>query len=163
MTETLPTKVSKSLRPLFSREPFHTLREEMDDLIGRFSADWGGEWLAKEFSPSMDLAETDESLQIRVDVPGMKPEEIDIEVNGTTLRISGERKEEKEEKGKTYHRVERRVGSFSRVVTLPCAVKEDKVAAECHDGILTVTLPKSEQAKMHKVKVKGNGTSGKHS
>lgn len=157
MAETLPSKMSRTLRPLFSREPFHALREEMDDLIGRFSADWGGDWLSREFHPSLDLAETDDALEVRVDVPGMKPEEIDIEVTGNVLRISGERKDEKEEKGKAYHRVERRYGAFSRSVTLPCAVKEDKVKAECHDGTLTVVLPKVEKAKTHKVKVKGNG------
>ena len=158
MTETLPTKVTKTLRPLFSREPFHALREEMDDLIGRFSADWGGDWFAREFSPSLDLSEADDSLQVRMDVPGVKPEQIEIEVTGNSLRISGERKEEREEKGKSYHRIERRSGSFARVVSLPCAVKEDQIKAECHDGILTVTLPKTEKARTHKVKVKGNGS-----
>jgi HSP20 family protein len=160
MPETLPTKVSRTLRPLFSREPFHALREEMDDLIGRFSADWGGDLFSREFSPSLDLSEVDDSLQIRMDVPGIKPEDINIEVTGNSLRISGERKEEKEEKGKHYHRLERRSGSFSRTVALPCAVKEDHVKAECHEGILTVTLPKTEKAKTHKVKVKGNGAGG---
>jgi HSP20 family protein len=70
------------------------------------------------------------------------------------LTISGERKDEKEEKGKTFHRVERHYGSFSRSVTLPSAVAEDKVDAQYHDGVLTVTLQKTEEAKSKKIKVK---------
>ena len=73
------------------------------------------------------------------------------------VRISGEHKEEKkedkEEKGRVYHRTERRHGSFNRMVTLPCAVKDDKVKADYADGVLTVILPKTEDARSHKVKV----------
>jgi len=81
-----------------------------------------------------------------------------------TLRVTGERKEEKEEKGKTYHRAERDRGSFARANTLPCAVKDDKANAECHDGVPTISLPKTElpkteEAKTHKIKVKTNGKS----
>ena len=71
------------------------------------------------------------------------------------LTVSGERKEEREEKGKTYHRVERRVGSFSRSVTLPCPVREDAVDAQYKNGILTIKLPKTEEAKARKITVKG--------
>jgi HSP20 family protein len=69
--------------------------------------------------------------------------------------LSGQRKEEKEEKGKTYHRLERRTGSFSRMLTLPCEVNADEVAAEYAQGVLTVKLPKCEEAKSKKVAVKG--------
>jgi HSP20 family protein len=157
MSTALSTRISRGLAPLFGREPFRTLQEEMDDLIGRFSADWNGEWLRGVMVPSIDVTEGDNTLQVRMDVPGVNPEEINIEVTGNTLRVSGERKEEKEEKGKTYHRVERRSGSFARSLTLPCAVKDDKVSAESHEGVLTITLPKTEESKTHKVKVKSNG------
>ena len=89
-----------------------------------------------------------------MDVPGLKPEEIEIQLNNGILTVSGERREEKEEKGKTFHRIERRHGSFSRSVTLPAAVAEDKVDAQCHDGVLTITLQKTEEAKSRKIKVK---------
>jgi HSP20 family protein len=157
MSTALSTRISRGLAPLFGREPFRSLQQEMDDLLGRFSADWDGEWLRGAMVPSVDLSETDGSLQVRMDLPGVKPEEIQVEVIGNTLRVHGERKEEKEEKGKTYHRVERRSGSFARAITLPCAVKDDKVNAECHEGVLTITLPKTEVAKPHKVTVKSNG------
>ena len=79
----------------------------------------------------------------------------DIEVRADTLHVRGEHTEEREEKGKTFHRIERRAGSFSRSVALPCSVDEEKVTAECRDGVLTISLPKTEESKTRKVKVKG--------
>lgn len=157
-TTSLPTRISRSLEPFFRRDPFRALQHEMDDMLSRLSRDWdGGEWLTQAAVPSLDMSETDNAFEIRMDLPGIQPEQVDIEISGNTVRISGERKEEKEEKGKTFHRIERMTGSFGRTVTLPCSVKEDKVTADCHDGVLTVTLPKTEEAKTHKIKVKGNG------
>ena len=104
--------------------------------------------------PSLDLSETPTTIEVRMDVPGIKAEEIDIQLANGVLTVSGERKEEKEEKGKTFHRVERHYGSFSRSVTLPSTVAEDKVDAQYHDGVLTVTLQKTEEAKSKKIKVK---------
>lgn len=153
MTTALSTRASRALQPWFSRDPFVSLQQEMDDLLSRFQTDRNGDSPLALVSPSVDLSETDDSLQIRMDVPGIKADEINIEVSGNTIRISGEHKEEKEEKGKTFHRVERRSGSFSRALALPAAVKEDKVCAECKDGVLTITLPKTEVAKTQKVKV----------
>jgi HSP20 family protein len=141
------------------RDPFRALQDEMDQVLSRFSEGWTGEANGPGVSvPRLDLSETDGEVQLTMDVPGMKPEEIDIEVTGQTVRIRGEHKEEKEEKGRTYHRIERRSGSVFRSVELPCAVKEDKVVAEYKDGVLKVTLPKSEECKKsHKVKIKANG------
>lgn len=156
MSTTLSRRLSRAMQPLFGADPFAGLQKEMDDLLSRFQADWGGEGLPAISVPAADLSETDDALQIRMDMPGLKAEEINIEVSGNTIRVSGEHKEEKEEKGKTYHRVERRSGSFARALTLPAAVKEDKVTAECKDGVLTITLPKTETAKTHRVTVKAN-------
>jgi HSP20 family protein len=153
MSTALSTRVSQALRPLFNRDPFGSLQQEMDDLLSRFKMDWGGDGNLTEINPSLDFSETDDAYQIRMNVPGVKAEEVNIEVIGDAIRISGEHKEEKEEKGRTYHRVERRSGSFSRSLTLPAAIKQDKVAAECKDGILTVTLPKVEAVKAQKIKV----------
>jgi len=153
MSTALSTRVSQALRPLFNRDPFGSLQQEMDDLLTRFKMDFNGDGNLAEVVPSLDFSETDEAYQIRMNVPGVKAEEVSIEVVGNAIRISGEHKEEKEEKGRTYHRVERRTGSFARSLTLPAAIKQDKVAAECKDGILTVTLPKVEAAKAQKIKV----------
>src|ERR1700686_4837717 len=98
MTEmTAPSRVSRHLRPLFGRDPFTALRQEVEDLLSRFSADGPETWFAGAMSPSVDLSETNEALQVRIDVPGLKPEDIEIEVTHNSMRISGERKEEKEE------------------------------------------------------------------
>jgi len=97
---------------------------------------------------------TPDAVRVRMDVPGVKPADLDLQIHGNLLTITGKREEEKEEKDRTYHRVERSSGSFSRTVTLPCAVDEAKVEAQYKDGILTVALPKTPEAKAHKIQVK---------
>lgn len=90
-----------------------------------------------------------------MDIPGMESKDFDVKVQGNLVTVSGERKEEKEEKGKTFHRVERRTGKFSRSFTLPCSVNQDEVAADYTQGVLTLKLPKCETEKCRKVAVKG--------
>jgi HSP20 family protein len=138
----------------FDRDPFRALQERMDNLISNFSQEWDGGWLSNANSPSMDVSETDDAIQVHVDLPGIKAEDVDVEVRGNMLQIIGERKEEKEKKGKTWHRTERRVGKFARAMTLPCAVQEEKVQAEYRDGVLNITLPKAEESRTRKVAVK---------
>ncbi len=137
------------------RDPISALRDEMNELRTRLWGDEDESWLAGTPVPSLDMTESDHALEIRMDVPGVKAKDIDIQLNGNILTIRGQRDEEQEEKGKTYHRIERRTGSFSRVLTLPCAVSQDEVVADYRDGVLNVTLPKSEESKAHKIKVKG--------
>jgi len=147
-----------SSKPHSMLTPFRALRDEFDDLFNRLSADWDGKkWLTSEIKPACDLSETADAFQIRMDVPGIKPDDITVQVTGDSVQISGERKEEKEEKGKTFHRLERRSGTFSQMLRLPSAVNEEKVQAEFSEGVLTVTLPKTEATKTRTVKVKSNG------
>lgn len=153
MTTSLTTHTPQTIRSFFDRDPFALLQQEMDELLGRFRGKANGDQQLSALSPSADVSETDDAVQIRMDVPGMKPEGIDIEVSGNTIRVRGEHKEEKEEKGKTYHRIERRQGSFSRAFTLPAAVKDGKVTADYQDGVLSIVLPKTEQSKTQKIKV----------
>lgn len=136
------------------RGPLSQWREELRDLASNFFAETGDGWFAGQPVPSLDLSETAETVQVRMDVPGVKAADIDIQINGSLLTISGKREEEKEEKDRTYHRIERTYGTFSRTVTLPCAVDEAKVDAQYRDGILTVAMPKTAEAKAHKIKVK---------
>ncbi len=143
-------------RRLFSwnRESRPSLQDEMENF---FSSFWDGEpdgWFTGSMRPSVDLSETDKTVELRMDLPGMKPGDMDIRVSDGTLTVSGERKEEKEETGKTFHRVERRSGNFSRSFSLPCGVAGDEVAADYKDGVLTVTLPKAEESKARRIKVK---------
>lgn len=135
-------------------EPRRSMLEEAENLIGRLWEDGEDRWFMGRTVPSVDIAETDTSVEAKVDLPGVKPKEIDIQLNGNVLTVSGERKEEKEQNGKTFHRVERRSGSFSRSFSLPCPVEEDEVVAEFHDGVLTITMPKTEAAKTRKIPVK---------
>jgi HSP20 family protein len=155
MKTSLPARVSNRLSTFLHRDPFASFRDDMNDLIGRFAGEFDGGALAEVAIPSMDVAETDTQIEIKMDVPGMKPEEVNVEVQGNTLVVTGEHKEEKEEKGKTFHRIERKSGSIQRSITLPCEVQEAQIVAECKNGVLTVTLPKAEQAKTRKIPVKG--------
>ena len=155
MAQTLTSRPPRQLSSQGRRQGFSALRQEMEDLLARMWGDHERSWWSGDFNPSLDLAETDNAFEVRVDVPGMESKDIDIEVNGNIVTIRGERKEEKEEKGKNYHRMERRHGTFSRTLTLPCNVNEDEVAAAYTNGVLTVTLPKREDVAPKKVSVKG--------
>lgn len=154
----VPAKTERrGLRSWFSRDPFLSLREELDSMLAKMSAEFDGGSLSGGVLPALDLSETDAAVEIRMDVPGFKPEEIDIQVTENTITVSAERQEEKEEKkdgGKSYHRIERRRGSFVRTVALPCCVNPDKVEAACKEGVLTISLPKSESSRIRKVKIK---------
>jgi HSP20 family protein len=139
-----------------ARNPLAALRQEFDDMMARV---WDGEpekaWFGGPFAPSADVLESENAFEVRMDLPGMESKDIDVQVHGNVMTISGHRQEEKEEKGNRFHRVERRTGSFSRTITLPCNVIDDEVAAEYSQGVLTVKLPKCEDAKTKKVAVKG--------
>ncbi|WP_417383357.1 Hsp20/alpha crystallin family protein [Gimesia sp.] len=148
------SRFSQDLSNFMGRAPFLAFRNEMDHLLNRFSDDFGNGWLTQGYAATLDLSETNNHIEVRMDVPGIQPEEIDVEVSGNLLRITGERKEENEEKGKMFHRMERRSGRFSRSVTLPCEVQEDQVEASCENGVLTISLPKCESVKPHKINVK---------
>jgi HSP20 family protein len=152
--------VKREPRSVRSAYPFGTalpLRGELEDLFSRFWGDEGNGSLMQGLATSMDVAETDNSVEVRLDLPGAKADDIDIQVDGGVLTIRGERKEEEEEKDEErhYHRIERRYGSFARSVTLPCSVREDEAAADYKDGVLKVVLPKAEEAQAKKIKVKG--------
>jgi HSP20 family protein len=157
MASTLSKRVGQSLAPLFGRDPFASFEKEVSDLMSRFRTDWNSESEIAVKVPSMNLSETDKDIQASIEVPGFKPDEIQVEVCGNVLRISGqhkeEKKEDKEDQGKVYHCVERSFGSFSRAIPLPAPVLEDEVTADCNDGVLTITLPKKEVAKKQKITI----------
>ena len=127
--------------------------DEMEELLGRWFGEDGG-WLpTNRFLPSIDLTESEESFVVTVDLPGLKPEEVEVELKNGELRISGKREEKKEEEGKTYHRVERQTGEFRRIIRLPEPINEEKVEAKFVNGVLQVTVPKSEQVKARQIPV----------
>lgn len=110
---------------------------------------------------AMDVYETDKDVVVKMDVPGLKPDDLDIAVRGNMLVVRGETRSEEEVKEEDYFRRERRFGSFRRAVNLPSAVDADKAEASLSDGTLTITLPKKEQVreKSVPVRVAGSGKS----
>ena len=102
----------------------------------------------------MDVAEDDNAIVVKAEVPGCKADDIEISVHGNTLTVSGQKKQETEQKEKGYYHVERTYGNFRREFNLPADVDTTKIDAVCKDGVLSISLPKAEQAKAVKVKVK---------
>ena len=105
------------------------------------------------WAPALDVHEDKDGYTIRVELPGMKREDIEVSIQDNALIISGERKSEPTKEDVEVHRQERYFGKFSRALTLPTAVAGDKVKANYKDGILTVTLPKAEEAKPKQITV----------
>jgi HSP20 family protein len=135
-------EMEKRLSTLFGRAPIATGGDKKEAIT------------VAEWSPLVDITEDDKEYVIKAELPEMKKEEIKISVHDDVLAISGERKYEKEEKGKKYHRVERAYGSFMRSFTLPEDADGSKVSAEYKDGVLKVHLAKSEKAKPKAIEVK---------
>lgn len=106
-----------------------------------------------EWIPVVDVMETDEEFQIRAELPGVEKKDVKLSVENGVLLIAGHREQEKEEKGKRYHKIERAYGSFARSFTMPDTVDDQKVAAEFKNGVLTVRLPKSEKARPKSIEV----------
>ncbi len=135
------------------RAPWN-LEEEFNRLFEDFGKDLGS--VEERFTPAIDIRETDDAYIVEADVPGLKKEDVHIEVNDDVLTIKGERKNEHEEKRKDYHRIERQSGSFRRTITVPGGFKYDDVDAKFEDGVLRVTLPKREDAKPRRIEVKAS-------
>jgi HSP20 family protein len=128
--------------PTFGR--LANLQDELDRLFESPLQAW---------APALDVHEDKDGFTIRAELPGMKREDIEVSIQDGALVISGERQEEKVNEGTEVHRQERYYGRFSRALTLPTAVNGDKVKANYKDGILTVTLPKAEEAKPKQITV----------
>lgn len=158
----LPTRTRKKNEARESTtlpSPITRLQSEMDRLFDRFLSDpWSGplDLLSQPavWAPSMDISENEKEVTIRTEVPGVEPRDIDINVSGSVLTISGEKKEEKEEKGENFFHSERRFGSFRRMVDLPGTVDPKRISADYTNGILTVKIQKDEKAAPRKVPIR---------
>lgn len=130
-----------------------SLQNEMNRMMDRIFREGSltetGMWL-----PPIDLSETNDKITVKAEIPGIDPKDIDISIQENTLFLKGEKREEKEEKGKNYYRVERQYGSFSRSVVLPATVDTDKITAECKNGVLEITLQKKEEVKPKQISIK---------
>ncbi len=133
-------------------DPFRALRrreETIDDLFREFFARSESEVI----EPLADVAESDAEVTVKMAIPGVDKDQIQISVDNGMLDVHGETRKESEEKKKNYYRQEIRYGAFRRAVTLPAAVDVDKAAATLKDGMLTITMPKSKAAKGHHIKI----------
>ena len=118
----------------------------------------GAALMARAWSPAVDIAETQNEVVLRAELPGLKQDDIDIELTGDTLTLRGERKFENEERKDNFVRVERSYGRFQRSFTLGVPVQNDQVSATYRDGVLEIHLPKSEQTRPRKVQVSVSGS-----
>lgn len=130
-----------------SREADRFFSDLFDRGVVRFTDEW---------APMVDVSETKDEVIVKAEVPGMTKEEISVTLQDNVLTLRGEKKQEKEEKDKTFHRVERSYGSFVRSFTLPTLVQEDKVKASYKDGVLHITLPKAEEVKPKEISISVN-------
>jgi HSP20 family protein len=133
---------------------FPRFENEMEDLMERFFGNGGDELGLTRFTPSLNISETDGEYEVSAELPGLKSDEVTVEFKDGNLWISGEKKEESEEKGKTFHRIERRHGEFRRMIQLPGTVDEEKVEAKFDNGVLKINVPKSEKVKPKRIPVK---------
>jgi len=136
--------------------PFVEL-DEIQQRLNRLSFDRTpktGDASFADFSPAVDIEETDAEFIVKADLPDVKKEEIKIRVQEGVLTIDGERRQQKEEKGRRFHKIEREYGRFVRRFALPIEIDADKVRAEFRDGVLTVALPKAPAVTPKTIEIK---------
>jgi HSP20 family protein len=129
--------------------PFYALQKDINAVFDNFFRDFDllpQRFGFEGFSPKVDVVESDKEIKISAELPGMDEKDIEVSVNKEAVTIKGEKKAEKEDKGKDYYRMERSYGAFSRTIALPVEVNIDKVEAKFSKGILSIVLPKAESA-----------------
>ena len=138
-------------------KPLTSFDTEINTIFDKFmrggTAD-DGSFDVSHWMPAVDVGEYENEYQVKVEIPGVNKDDVKITMRENILTIHGEKKQEKESKDFNYHRVERSYGSFQRSFTLPTSVKHDKIEASYNDGILTIALPKAEEAKPKQIEVK---------
>ncbi len=154
----MKTSVAKQKPKSVARKssPFRSLlpRDLFEDFFDQYLQGNGG-GLTEMMQASMDVAETEQAFEVKLDLPGVSADDVEIQIDNNTLTVRGKREESSEEKDeeKQYHRIERYSGSFARSVVLPNSVNEDETAAEFKDGVLKIVIPKSPEAKPRKIKI----------
>ncbi|MBN1847543.1 MAG: Hsp20/alpha crystallin family protein [Deltaproteobacteria bacterium] len=127
------------------------------DLFDGFFEDWNVPSLFgedKNWIPAFDITENEKEYVVTAELPGVEAKELDVTFTDGLLTVKGEKKQEKEEKGENYHRVERQFGTFQRSFRIPDEVKNDQIDAHFKDGVLKLTIPKAEEGKPKKIEVK---------
>ena len=141
-----------------AHHPFSLMHHDMEDLFDDFFRGFELEPFfgpdISSYSPKVDVKEGDKEIRVLAELPGMDEKDINVTLNKDSLTLRGEKKEEKEDNEKGYHRLERSYGSFCRTISLPVEIENDKVSASYKKGILTITIPKSKKAIEEKKKIK---------
>jgi len=138
-------------------EPF---RREMENMMEKFFGDETGNGkftVAKAWSPRVDVEETEKEILIKADLPGVEPKAVEITVQDGVLLVRGEKREEKEERKKNYHCVERFTGSFYRAIALPPGADVEKVSATSVNGVISISIPKKPEAQPKKITIAPKG------
>jgi len=138
-------------------DPFRELEavsSRLNRILGDQFGQENGDGLIAKWSPAVDVQETDGEYLVKADLPEVKKDDVTVEVVDGVLNVRGERRQEKEEKGKKFHRIEREYGSFERRLSVPSGVDAAKISAEFKDGVLRVHLPKAPEAKPKSIEVK---------
>jgi HSP20 family protein len=130
-----------------------SFRRQIDRLFDSFFGRESSLWPEKRMAPLVDVAETAEEITIKAELPGMEEKDVSVSLSGENLIIKGERKGEKEDKNKTFHRMERWYGSFERVVPMPVSVDPEKIKAEYKKGVLEIHLPKKPEVKPKQIPI----------
>ena len=142
-------------------DPFRELssiQSELNRLFGRtYGVEGGDELRAAAWVPPVDVAETQDRFVITAELPGIRSDDVDISVENSVLRIQGERRFYEEQREDGFHRIERRFGSFSRSITLPSTADPEGIQVSFDAGVLTIEVPKKEEAKPRKIWVKATG------
>jgi len=136
--------------------PLDLFRRQMDRLFEDFLGDWALAGRGEGFLPRLDVSENEKEVVVSAELPGMDEKDVEVSLSNGRLVISGEKKDQREEKNRSYHLVERSWGSFSRAVDLGEAVDSGKATAAYKNGILTVTVPKTEAAKPKKISIRSS-------
>jgi HSP20 family protein len=130
-----------------------TLQTDVNRVFDAFFGERPANGPARRWVPAIDLVETDDHFVLKVDLPGLEKDDVEIEVKDGLLTVSGERNAEHEERKDGYHRIERAYGAFSRSLTLPQGVEADQVQADFDKGVLEVRIPKPAERKPHRVQI----------
>ena len=130
------------------------LRTAVDQLFGNYLSRPGRMGLYRGVFPALNISENEDNLYVTAELPGMNPKEIDITATADSITLRGERKDSSTSKDVNYHQREREFGTFRRVINLPTRINTDKINASYKNGILTVVLPKAEEAKPKQIEIK---------
>jgi HSP20 family protein len=145
------------------RRTLGTLREKVDSALDRLRPEHEDEQTRQMArrpifrGPDLDVEEMDDAVELRAELPGLRPEDVEVQVTNSSVILRGQKKEEREQERGTFHVVERRYGAFLRSIPLPCEVDSEAAEARFHDGVLQLRLPKTEASKSRHIRVDVGG------